>query len=60
MSCIVLPLHEKRSPREEDAANRLLVAALFGHDEEFDRRLASATIQRMIKRGALRIEPDDS
>jgi hypothetical protein len=51
---ITLPLNEKRSPREEDAANRLLVAALFGKHEEIERRLKSTIIQRMLKRGELR------
>lgn len=56
MAEIILPLNEKRSPREEDAANRLLVAAMFGKHEEVERRLNSPTVQRMIKRGALQID----
>lgn len=58
MSEITLPLNVERSKREESAANRLLVAALWGNQGEVERRLRTPIICQMIERGALQISGD--
>lgn len=58
MVTITVPLKEKRSLREEDSVNRLLVAAMFSHHEEVELLLKMPMIRKMLERGALQINED--
>jgi hypothetical protein len=60
MAVLTLTLKAKTTKTEDDEANRLLAAAISQNIEEVERRLKRPAVKRLIKRGVLRLNANDT